>query len=170
MAQDQPCRHRPQWWTTDNFRMCLRCPTHRSNQVPRRRARRGIPHGPQQLVWGIVLRPPVGGRPRVARSPPAGNLQPRLRALNMSLPTICRCCGEPMAPGTERPPSGGNPNQCVPCACYVTLPPAYSVPGGIFSLPSVTDPAGSERSDAEPGGGSATAPAGGNPFPEGRWT
>ena len=38
--------------------------------------------------------------------------------------TLCRCCGEPMAPGTERPPSGGNPNQCVPCATGINLPPA----------------------------------------------
>lgn len=36
--------------------------------------------------------------------------------------TICICCGSPMATGTDRPPSGGNPNQCVPCACGIELP------------------------------------------------
>lgn len=37
-------------------------------------------------------------------------------------PTICISCGEPMAPGAERAPSLGNPNQCVPCCTGHQLP------------------------------------------------
>jgi hypothetical protein len=37
-------------------------------------------------------------------------------------PTRCISCGEPMAPGAERAPSFGNPNQCVPCCTGHQLP------------------------------------------------
>lgn len=39
-----------------------------------------------------------------------------------STPTICISCGEPMAPGADRAPSLGNPNQCVPCCTGHQLP------------------------------------------------
>lgn len=37
-------------------------------------------------------------------------------------PTRCISCGEPMAPGADRAPSLGNPNQCVPCCTGHQLP------------------------------------------------
>ena len=39
---------------------------------------------------------------------------------------ICICCGEPMEPGSERPPSGGNLNQCVPCVYNLEFPASGS--------------------------------------------
>lgn len=87
---------------------------------------------------------------------------------------ICICCCEPMAPGTERPPSGGNPNQCVPCVCGIKLPAqgcaAYRPTDGPINLPPVTAPAGSVLRTPNRDGGIGDDSAGGNPFPRGRWS
>ena len=52
---------------------------------------------------------------------------------------ICICCGEPMEHGSERPPSGGNPNQCVPCAWGLEFPASGSTlrkaEGSAINLP-----------------------------------
>ena len=85
-------------------------------------------------------------------------------------PTRCISCGEPMAPGAERAPSLGNPNQCVPCCTGHQLPAegsaAYRATDGPINLPPATAPAACISGDAGP----ETTAAGGNPFPSGRWT
>lgn len=85
-------------------------------------------------------------------------------------PTTCRSCGEPMAPGADRAPSLGNPNQCVPCCTGHQLPAegsaAYRATDGPTTLPPATAPAACISGDAGP----ETTAAGGNPFPSGRWT
>ena len=65
---------------------------------------------------------------------------------------ICRQCARAMAPGSERPPSAGNPNVCVPCATGHDLPAEGSAvespkDGAPTPKQSLTDP----------------------PFPDGRW-
>lgn len=76
--------------------------------------------------------------------------------------TICISCGEPMAPGADRAPSLGNPNQCVPCCTGHQLPAegsaAYRATDGPTTLPPATAPAACISGDAGP----ETTAAGGN--------
>ena len=109
-------------------------------------------------------------------------------------PTLCISCAEPMAPGTERPPSMGNPNQCVPCACGIERPAqdglrkGHGRPNNLLAPSATASMPQSRRQTAEsesaihlppataPGihpprdAGTATTAAGGNPFPRGRWS
>lgn len=64
---------------------------------------------------------------------------------------VCLCCGEAFT--DERPQSLGNPSSCVPCACGIIFPPAESSEKACGALSDF---------------GNSTA--GGNPFPNGRWT
>jgi hypothetical protein len=96
--------------------------------------------------------------------------------------TICISCGEPMSPASERPPSGGNPNQCVPCATGINFPSSpkgsaespgaepgrLTATGRDSNLPAATAPRSLPQSSRD--GGPETTPAAGNPFPAGRWT
>lgn len=74
-------------------------------------------------------------------------------------PTICCGCGHSMSPGAERPPSMGNPNQCVPCATGIDFPaPGAALSkaqGGANNLPCDSESAAGS-SGAAPG--SLTAP------------